>query len=527
MNVILYCRVSSDEQKKTGHSPQDQEEKLTSWAERKGYNAVFLFQEDYSGKTFNRPEWNKLMELVKRHPEVDGIFFTKWSRFGRNIEESYRHIRILRNKGIVVNAIEEWIDFEQSNSKFMLALYITQAEVDNDNRSRDVTDGMRRAVKDGNWASTAPVGYDNKRDEKGRAYIDVNEAEAVCVRKMFEMMATGCYTVEQCRTEIRAQGLKISKSRFHLMLRNPVYMGKILLKAYKKEPEKLYDGRHTPLITADLFFSVQDVLAGRKRKMHTDSDRYPLKGVLICPGCGDMVRGSESKGKLGGKYAYYHCSRTACHHRHAAGVAEGKLMELIRKLKGDRDTQEIFALVLEDVLKKKTGSMTTDLRSLRAKAEELRTRIATLEDRFIDGSIDSTAYQSIRTRYQGDLNEATGEISKLNSIAAMNRTHLKWCNSFIDALDDIYSKASTRVKRLILGSIFPEKLEFTGSIYRTPRINSILAMYLPSTLGVPGLLEIKTASKMEAVPYGAPEGTIIELDLLALYNLQKYITIAA
>ena len=51
-NVIIYCRVSSDEQKK-GSSLEVQEERLVRECQRRKYNIIDIQHwEDESGKTF-------------------------------------------------------------------------------------------------------------------------------------------------------------------------------------------------------------------------------------------------------------------------------------------------------------------------------------------------------------------------------------------------------------------------------------------------------------------------------------------
>src|SRR5690606_2828220 len=45
-------------------------------------------------------------------------------------------------------------------------------------------------------------------------------------------------------------------------------------------------------------------------------------------------------------------------------------------------------------------------------------------------------------------------------------------------LDILYQKGTTKEKRRIIGSIFPEKLIFDGSRYRTARVNAAIAIVL-------------------------------------------------
>ena len=110
-NVILYVRVSTDEQADKGFSLRDQEQKLLSYCRTNDLNVALLFKEDYSAKTFNRPEFKKLSAYCKKNAkQIDQLLFVKWDRFSRNTMESYNVINMFTDLGIVVNAIEQPLD---------------------------------------------------------------------------------------------------------------------------------------------------------------------------------------------------------------------------------------------------------------------------------------------------------------------------------------------------------------------------------------------------------------------------------
>lgn len=68
----------------------DQEDKLKRFCEYNDYNVVAIYREDYSAKTFNRPEFQQLWEFAKKNKKaIDLVIFTKWDRFSRNTGESY------------------------------------------------------------------------------------------------------------------------------------------------------------------------------------------------------------------------------------------------------------------------------------------------------------------------------------------------------------------------------------------------------------------------------------------------------
>ena len=82
---------------------------------------------------------------------------------------------------------------------------------------------------------------------------------------------------------VKKKGLNVSRSNIWNLLRNPIYCGKIYLPAYKDEEPILVSGLHEPIISEELFYDVQDVLEGRKRKPaygKTAKKEFPLRGFL-------------------------------------------------------------------------------------------------------------------------------------------------------------------------------------------------------------------------------------------------------
>jgi hypothetical protein len=70
-------------------------------------------------------------------------------------------------------------------------------------------------------------------------------------------MATELYSGEEVRRKMTEKGLTLKKQSFLNMLQNIFYTGKILIKAFKDEPETLTDGLHDAIITKEIFQLVQ------------------------------------------------------------------------------------------------------------------------------------------------------------------------------------------------------------------------------------------------------------------------------
>lgn len=319
MSIIadLYIRVSTDEQAEKGYSQRNQEEVLRKYCSINYIEVRNVIYEDHSAKTFNRPQWNKLLlNLKKEKNKTDLVLFTKWDRFSRNAGDAYQMISILRKLGVEPQAIEQPLDLSIPENKMMLAFYLAAPEVENDRRALNTFHGMRRAKKEGRYMGTAPFGYANKSKEDGTKYIALVEPEASVMRWIFEELGRGIFNTEQVYHLARRRGFKRTKSNMWGLIRNPIYCGKIFIPKYKDEESRLVTGQHEPLITEGLFYNVQDILDGKSRvyrpKIKTIVE-FPLRGFFVCPKCQKKLQGSKCKGRH--KYYYYYHCEVQCKYR--------------------------------------------------------------------------------------------------------------------------------------------------------------------------------------------------------------------
>ncbi|WP_170835646.1 recombinase family protein [Chryseobacterium wanjuense] len=103
-----------------GYSQRDQEERLRRYCEN--YHIIIgeIIYEDYSAKAFNRPEWIKLLEtLKKRSSKTNLLLFTKWDRFSRNAGDAYQMINLLKKYNVEPQAIEQPLDLSIPENKMM------------------------------------------------------------------------------------------------------------------------------------------------------------------------------------------------------------------------------------------------------------------------------------------------------------------------------------------------------------------------------------------------------------------------
>lgn len=98
MTTYFYQRISTKESSDK-QSFQRQDKSLKRYAEANGlnYNERYIYKDDTSGSTFNRPEWE---ELEGNLNSGDTIIFKEISRFTRQAEEGYRKYMELMNNDI-------------------------------------------------------------------------------------------------------------------------------------------------------------------------------------------------------------------------------------------------------------------------------------------------------------------------------------------------------------------------------------------------------------------------------------------
>lgn len=474
--AILYIRVSTDEQADKGYSQRNQDEVLHKYCALKSIQVADVVYEDHSAKTFNRPQWNKLLgRLAKLKgtavPEL--ILFTKWDRFSRNTGDAYGMIARLRGLGTEPQAIEQPLDLEIPENKMMLAFYLAAPEVENDRRALNIFHGMRRAKKEGRWVASAPVGYVNRTTENGRKYIRPSLPQADIIKEAFAELSTGKYAVDQVWKLAKKKGLACGSKNFRNVIRNPVYCGKIVVPAYRDEPPYLADGQHEPLITAELFSRVQDVLDGKRVKgtKIVSPDKMPLRGFLICPKCGRMLTGSASKGR-NGYYHYYHCT-SSCGVRFPAGEVNRVFEELLKKMVTVPAFRSLFKEIARDVFKQRSSGRQQRRQQIALKMETLASRLRKARELLLSGELDTPDYQSVKTEHEAEIGSLQTELDGLpDTDASITKLLNRYAARFL-RLYDLYSGAVSGDRRRLVSLLFTKPLTYhDGHFQAVPAILS-------------------------------------------------------
>ncbi len=477
-NVILYVRVSTDEQAAKGTSLPYQKERLAQFCSVADHTTLKVFSEDYSAKNFeDRPEFNRLLAFLKENKGiVEKLLVLRWDRFSRNAPEAYNMIAKLSKLGIEVNAIEQPIDFSIPEQKMMLSFYLTIPEIENDRRALNTTNGMRKNIREGRWVSSAPIGYKNTRDERNKPLL-VKTEKAALVKKAFKLLASGNYPIDVLRVKMNGEGLKLTRNSFWMMLRNPVYCGSIRLKAYKNEPEEIVKGIHEPIVSEELFNEVQGVLEGKKRikaKPTRARTEFPMRGHLVCSCCGGNLTASRSKGN-GGEYLYYHC-QPGCKERGEARTMHRSFDKWLTSIAFKPDVGRLYLKVIESVFKTNEKDREGEIVKLEAEIAKKEAMLDSAVKKRVNEEIDLDDYKRLKASLLKECTDLRVRISELKNTEDGFMEYMHFGVSFLTHLPQYYSTATLEGKQRILGSIFPEKLIFSENTYRTAEPSELITL---------------------------------------------------
>lgn len=310
--AVSYARVSSKEQQK-GTSIDSQNDGIQKYITENDLKIRGDFGGVESAKETGRPRFNEMVRFLLKHEEIHHVVCFKTDRLSRNSMD----MSILQMLGVTIHrAVDGKIISSNSSAseKFIHNIEVAQAEYYSDDLSEKVKLAKKKKLETGWLPGQAPIGYKNVPDKSAPERIIVDEKLAPMVLKLFELYASGTFTLDELAKRARREGFAyrkngtlIPKKEILRILRNPFYDGRI------KYNGEMYQGKHKPIVSKDLWNRVQDVLEGRGKKISQRKYDFLYSKLMSCGACGYAIIG-ERKKKLIVKdqkertYIYYRCT---------------------------------------------------------------------------------------------------------------------------------------------------------------------------------------------------------------------------
>lgn len=298
MKNIIYCRKSSEDDNRQILSIGSQESEMSKVADRFTLKIDKIYHESMTAKAPGRPVFGEMMAFVEKHKDCT-ILVWKLDRLARNPVDEGK-IKWLLQQGIIKQIKTPDRDYNPEDNVLIASVEFGMANQYIRDLRQNVMRGNRTKLERGGWPNMAPFGYSNNKADRS---IVVNPTTASAVQKIFELYASGKYSLKEVKKLIYEQGFRtkkekqISMGNIHRILKNPFYYGVMIKDGIH------YQGKHEPLISKNLFDKVDEVLHGKnhgKQQKH----EFPLRGLMTCNVCGCLLTATLQKGK----YIYYYCT---------------------------------------------------------------------------------------------------------------------------------------------------------------------------------------------------------------------------
>ena len=420
-SALLYIRVSSKEQEKEGYSLDAQEKLGREYAQRKGFKIAKMWKvaESAWSKNTARTAFIQMIEYAKNHPEIRHIIFDITDRMTRNDSDKIKINDLIHNYKKIIHFSRSNKIYDKDSSPddvFMLDIEVAVAKKMSNDISRKTRMGMIEKASQGIYPSFAPLGYINNKQTR---QLDVNPLQRDHLKNAFMLMASGRYSLDSLAKHLFQVGLRtnrgaaVNKSTVSHVLNNPFYYGIYTWR------DTVYQGKHEPIITKDLFECVQKVLRGRFTP-HQNKKHFAFNNLIACGECGCNILGEEKRKPSGRKYNYYHCSFSKGRHKGKAYVPENRLAEMfdepIRRITMNEDFALWLKEALEESFKDSVKYQEVQIRSLKTQEDRIKKRLNNLYDEKYDGGLDVEVFNTKENEYKKQLTELKNQIEKIEQI---------------------------------------------------------------------------------------------------------------
>lgn len=260
-DAVIYVRVSSKEQEEGGFSIPAQLKYLKDYAAKNNFQVVHIFAESTTAKETGRKEFNKMLKFLKKQKKACHLLCEKNDRLLRNEDDAATVKNLFLQTEVSVHLVKDNMILNKNSTPYEIFIFMMFSAVSSlypRNLSNGVKKGMIEAAEEGHFPARVPIGYINHRTSKKKTCILVDTDKAHYVIRAFELYSTGLYSYETLAQKLASEGFMIGKRKCYkrnieLILNNPFYMGEFNYKG-----KRYYDAKHTPLISKELFYTVQN-----------------------------------------------------------------------------------------------------------------------------------------------------------------------------------------------------------------------------------------------------------------------------
>ena len=442
---------------------------LRSLAKRDGLDIAEEYIEKRSAKIPGRPVFEEMLKRIEKG-EAQGIVCWKIDRLSRNPVDSGRISWLLQQSGIQKIITHDRAYLPQDNVLVMSVEFGMANQYIRD-LSVNVTRGLRHKARLGIYPSIAPLGYLN--DPRTKTIV-VDRKKSKIVKAAFELYAQNGSRLEDVANFLYEHGVKtgatrgwskgggkpLKRDQISFLLSNPFYFG------HFKYSGEMYEGKHTPIVSKELFDNVQKVLALRSRaNKKVTNEPQAFCGLLKCSECGCSITAEEkTKHQKNGnvhQYVYYRCTkkRGACSSDYVRQEElDSQLSELLSRFHLPREWVEELNKMADRDAQEASQSAAASVQAMRAKIADLDGKIARLTDLFVEQDIERSDYLDRKRALMSTKKSAQENILRLERDAAAWLEPMRAWLKDASLLDEAAQSKNLPSKKSSLQKIFGSNL---------------------------------------------------------------------
>lgn len=390
MKVFEYLRKSRSEENDPDALSKHRQ-KLEEFAMANDLQIIRIFEEIVSGENlYLRPQMLSLLSEIAQTENTNetapqAILCMDIDRLGRGDMTSQGIIfETLKRYQVQIITPQRRYDLNDDLDETYTEFEAFMARQEYKMIRRRMTRGTLQAVQNGGHMGEVPFGYQRIRRDK-RSTLAPHPVNAPVLQQIFTLYGKHHLGMQAIagwldRSGIPPKkGMQWNRGTIGKMLRNPVYLGKIVygrkrtLKPHTKEESIRYLSRdpaewitkercHPPLVDEELFFCVQRRLAERSQPSTAGRQRQnPYSGLLLCANCGQKMQRRHQPAK--GIEEQLRCPTAGCSHGLSREAFESALLFALKpyleawecvKSKQDQEEESLLPALCQeyDMLRK-------------------------------------------------------------------------------------------------------------------------------------------------------------------------------
>ena len=461
MKAAIYCRLSKEDETKTGESEsiQNQKSMLIQYAMEQGFELYQIYSdEDYSGIDRNRPAFKEMIRAASEH-KFDVVLAKTQSRFTRDMElvEKYLHGKFIE-WGIRFIAVVDHVDTDDTANKKSRQINGLINEWYLEDLSVNVRSVLDHKRKEGQYiASFALYGYQKDLAAKGKLQIDPEAAEVV--RRIYAMTlrGVGAHKIAQI---LNGEGVpsptaykQQNGERYHLaqktpceslwssgtvyqMLHNQTYAGDLVQGRHKKVSYKskrtvwlpksqwiVVENTHEAIIDKDTYDTVQHMMQRRTRS-GAGGMIHPLARKVVCSCCGCIMEQTGRPPKADGtRVRYVRCrmhqrAPKRCGNKTCTNLDDLQelVLQRIREYAQEYfDPEKMKLPRRDDPVRQWEQAKRSELKRLKGEAERRRKAMQQLYLDKVSGLIDAVQFSEMNRAFGEEIKSAEKRIRGLEA----------------------------------------------------------------------------------------------------------------